>query len=49
MQNGRKVLHGTLAQIRESAPDLREKGLEEIFLRATGYENDAGATRETQP
>jgi ABC-2 type transport system ATP-binding protein len=49
MQNGRKVLHGTLAQIRESAPDLREKGLEEIFLRATGYENDANATRETQP
>lgn len=49
MQNGRKVLHGTLAQIRDSAPDLREKGLEEIFLRATGYGDDAGATREPQP
>jgi len=36
MQNGRKVLHGSLADIK--AADLSGGGLEGIFLRATGHE-----------
>lgn len=38
LQNGKKVLHGTLAEVKESAPDLKDGDLEAIFLRATGYE-----------
>ncbi|MCB9895243.1 MAG: ABC transporter ATP-binding protein [Planctomycetes bacterium] len=40
MQNGRKVLHGSIAEVKESIPDLKDGGLEAIFLRATGYEEE---------
>ncbi|MCA8916142.1 MAG: ABC transporter ATP-binding protein [Planctomycetes bacterium] len=40
MQNGKKVLHGSLAEVKESIPDLKDGGLEAIFLRATGYEEE---------
>jgi ABC-2 type transport system ATP-binding protein len=36
MQNGRLVLHGSLADIK--AADLRGGGLEGIFMRATGHD-----------
>jgi ABC-2 type transport system ATP-binding protein len=38
LQNGRKVLHGSLADVKASAPDLKDGNLESIFMRATGYE-----------
>lgn len=38
LQDGRKVLHGSIAEVRASAPDLKDGNLESIFLRATGYE-----------
>jgi ABC-2 type transport system ATP-binding protein len=40
LQNGRKVLHGTLAEVRASIPDLQGSDLEAIFLRATGYDSE---------
>ena len=37
MQRGRKLLHGSLAEIREALPGLAsEASLEDVFLRATG-------------
>jgi ABC-2 type transport system ATP-binding protein len=36
MQNGRLVLHGSLADIKDA--DLRGGGLEGIFMRATGHD-----------
>ena len=38
LQNGKKVLHGTIAEVRASIPDLQGGNLESIFLRATGYD-----------
>ena len=38
LQNGKKVLHGSIADVRASAPDLKDGTLESIFMRATGYE-----------
>lgn len=38
LQDGKKVLHGSIAEVRASAPDLKDGNLESIFLRATGYE-----------
>lgn len=38
MQNGRKVLHGPISEIKASIPDLQGSDLESIFMRATGYE-----------
>lgn len=39
IQSGKKVLEGSLAEIRTELPDLREDAdLEEIFLRATGLD-----------
>lgn len=38
LQNGKKVLHGSLEEVRRSIPDLQDSGLEAIFLRATGYD-----------
>lgn len=41
IQNGRRVLDGSLATIREELPGLREGAdLEEIFLRATGLDEE---------
>ena len=37
LQNGAKVAHGTLAELQQSLPALREQaGLEELFMRVTG-------------
>ena len=41
MQNGKKVLHGSINEVLESIPELKDSGLEAIFLRATGYEEEA--------
>lgn len=39
LQHGKKLLHGTLPEIQAAVPNLRENAdLEEIFMRATGYE-----------
>ena len=38
LQNGKKVIHGPISEIKESIPDLRGGNLESIFLRATGYD-----------
>lgn len=38
LQDGRKLIHGPLSEIRQSIPDLRDGNLESIFLRATGYD-----------
>jgi ABC-2 type transport system ATP-binding protein len=41
LQHGQKILEGTLQEIRASLPDLSgEADLEEIFLRATGHEEE---------
>ena len=41
LQHGRKILEGTLEEIRTSLPDLSgDADLEEIFLRATGQEEE---------
>jgi len=41
VQHGKKILEGTLDEIRTSLPDLSgEADLEEIFLRATGQDED---------
>ncbi|HXO21544.1 MAG TPA: ABC transporter ATP-binding protein [Thermoanaerobaculia bacterium] len=43
VQNGKKVLEGTLPEIRAALPDLREGAdLEEIFLRATEGSAEGG-------
>ncbi len=42
VQHGRKILEGTLDEIRTALPDLSaDADLEEIFLRATGQDEDA--------
>lgn len=42
IQNGRRVLEGSIATIRSELPDLREDAdLEEIFLRATGLDAES--------
>jgi ABC-2 type transport system ATP-binding protein len=39
LQAGKKLLHGTLPEIQAAVPNMRENAdLEEIFMRATGYE-----------
>ena len=39
LQHGKKLLHGTLPEIQAAVPNMRENAdLEEIFMRATGYE-----------
>lgn len=38
MQDGRKVLHGPISEIKANIPDLQGSDLESIFMRATGYE-----------
>ena len=41
LQHGRKVLEGSLAEIRMALPELDESAdLEEIFIRAIGVEDD---------
>ena len=41
VQNGKKILEGTLEEIRASVPDMSgDADLEEIFLRATGQDVD---------
>jgi ABC-2 type transport system ATP-binding protein len=43
LQHGKKILEGTLAEIRAGVPDLAvDADLEEIFLRATGQDDEAG-------
>lgn len=41
MQDGKRVLMGSLAEVKESIPDLKDDGLEAIFLRATGYDEES--------
>ena len=44
IQNGRLALEGTLDEIRAAVPELGgDAGLEEIFLRATGQDDDGDA------
>jgi len=41
LQHGKKILEGTLDEIRASVPDMSgDADLEEIFLRATGQDED---------
>jgi ABC-2 type transport system ATP-binding protein len=41
LNHGRKVIHGSLAEIQKSLPELREDtNLEEMFLRITGHAED---------
>ena len=41
VQHGKKILEGTLDEIRASVPDMSgDADLEEIFLRATGQDED---------
>ncbi|MBV6515101.1 MAG: ABC-type transporter ATP-binding protein EcsA [Planctomycetes bacterium] len=45
LQQGQKLLHGTIAEIQAAVPDLQGRAdLEEIFMRATGYETSATAS-----
>ncbi len=50
LQQGKKVLHGTLPEIQASVPNLRANAdLEEIFMRATGYDEPATAGSPPEP
>lgn len=41
LNHGRKVIHGSLAEIQKSLPELRgDTNLEEMFLRITGHAED---------
>jgi ABC-2 type transport system ATP-binding protein len=41
LKEGKKIIHGTLAQISESLPDLQgDLNLEEIFLRVTAHSDE---------
>jgi ABC-2 type transport system ATP-binding protein len=41
LNQGRKVIHGSLEEIKKSLPELRgEPSLEEMFLRVTGHADD---------
>jgi ABC-2 type transport system ATP-binding protein len=41
LQHGKKILEGTLEEIRAGVPDLSgDADLEEIFLRATGQDEE---------
>jgi ABC-2 type transport system ATP-binding protein len=45
LEKGRKVLHGTLAEISQGLPELQgEHNLEEIFLRVTGSADKINGT-----
>jgi len=47
VQHGKRILEGTLDEIRTSLPDLSgEADLEEIFLRATGQDEDEPSAPE---
>jgi ABC-2 type transport system ATP-binding protein len=46
LNQGRKVIHGSLEEIQRSLPGLREDtSLEDMFLRITGHAEDGAATR----
>ena len=44
LNQGRKIIHGSLDEIQRSLPGLREDtSLEDMFLRITGHADDGGA------
>ncbi len=46
LNNGRKVIHGSLDEIQQSLPGLRDDtSLEDMFLRITGHAEDETATK----
>lgn len=46
LNQGRKVIHGSLEEIQRSLPGLREDtSLEDMFLRITGHADDEAATK----
>ena len=50
VQNGKKILEGTLEEIRAGVPDLSgDADLEEIFLRATGQDDEELAAGDGTP
>ena len=46
LNHGRMVIHGSLAEIQSSLPELRgDSSLEEMFLRVTGHADDEAGIR----